>query len=53
MTEGERRYKVAAVQLSPVLFDRDATTEKVLKAIQGCGRQGVRLAVFPETIVPN
>ncbi len=53
MTEKERRFKVAAVQLAPVLFDRDATTEKVLKAVEGCGREGVRLAVFPETIIPN
>jgi nitrilase len=53
MTEMERRYKVAAVQISPVLFDRDATTEKVLKAVENCGREGVQLAVFPETIIPN
>jgi aliphatic nitrilase len=51
-TEG-RVLKVAAVQMSPVLFDRDATTEKVIQWIGKCGDQGVRLAVFPETIVPN
>jgi len=53
MAGKERRFKVAAVQLSPVLFDRDATTEKVVKAIEACGREGVQLAVFPETIIPN
>jgi nitrilase len=53
MSGKERRFKVAAVQLSPVLFDRDATTEKVLKAVEECGREGVQLAVFPETIIPN
>jgi aliphatic nitrilase len=45
--------RAAAVQLSPVLFDRDGTTEKVVRSIEGCGREDVRLAVFPETIIPN
>jgi aliphatic nitrilase len=36
-----------------VLFDRDGTTEKITKAIETCGRDDVRLAVFPETILPN
>ncbi|MCP3987402.1 MAG: aliphatic nitrilase [bacterium] len=50
---GNRRFRVAAVQMSPVLFDRDATTEKVVRTIERCGREGVRLAVFPETIIPT
>jgi aliphatic nitrilase len=45
--------RVAAVQLSPVLFHRDATTEKIVHAIEACGREGIGLAVFPETIIPN
>jgi len=44
---------VGAVQLSPVLLNRDATLEKVVEAIERCGREGVRLAVFPETVVPG
>ena len=46
-------FRVAAVQLSPVLFSRDGTTEKVIKSIEKCGKEGIRLAVFPETIIPN
>lgn len=44
--------RVAAVQLSPVLFSREGTTEKVLQAIAQAASQGARLVVFPETVVP-
>jgi len=53
MTEIGKKFKAAAVQLSPVLFDRDGTTEKIIKAIEKCGTEDIRLAVFPETVVPN
>jgi len=53
MGQSEKIFRVAAVQLSPVLFNREATTEKVVKAIEKCGREGIRLAVFPETFIPN
>jgi aliphatic nitrilase len=53
MTGNQTGLRVAAVQLSPVLLDRDGTTEKVVEAIERCGRDGVRLAVFPETIIPS
>jgi len=46
-------FRVGAVQLSPVLLDRDATLQKVVAAIERCGLEGVRLAVFPETVVPG
>jgi len=49
----EKKLRVAAVQLSPVLFDRDGTTEKVINYIAKCGREDIRLAVFPETFIPN
>jgi aliphatic nitrilase len=42
----------AAVQLSPVLYSRDGTVEKVVRKIQELGRQGVQFATFPETVVP-
>jgi len=45
--------RVAAVQLSPLLFDRDGTTEKTIKTIEKCGQEDIRLAVFPETFIPN
>lgn len=49
----KRMVRAAAVQLAPVLFDRDGSTEKVVKAIEEAGRQGTQLAVFPETFIPN
>jgi len=53
MDGSKTAFRAAAVQLSPVIFDRDGTTEKVVRTIEQCGREGVRLAVFPETIIPN
>ncbi|MBU6230805.1 MAG: Nit6803 family nitriliase [Cyanobacteria bacterium REEB459] len=47
-----RTVRAAAVQLSPVLFSRDGTTEKVLAAIAAAAREGVQLLVFPETFIP-
>jgi nitrilase len=44
--------KAAAVQLSPVLYSREGTVEKVCRQILALGRQGVRFATFPETVVP-
>ncbi len=44
--------RAAAVQISPVLFSRAGTLEKVLGAIASAAAQGVQLIVFPETFVP-
>lgn len=44
--------KAAAVQMSPVLYSREGTVEKVVQKILELGRQGVQFAVFPETIIP-
>jgi aliphatic nitrilase len=44
--------KAAAVQISPVLYSRQGTVEKVVKKIRELGQQGVQFATFPETIVP-
>lgn len=52
MTEPSRTIKAAAVQLSPVLYSRDGTTEKVCSAIAEAGRAGARLCVLPETFIP-
>jgi nitrilase len=46
------RLRAAAVQLSPVLFSRDGTTEKVCRAIEDAASRGASLVVFPETVVP-
>jgi nitrilase len=44
--------KAAAVQISPVLYSREATVDKVVRKIAELGRQGVQFATFPETVVP-
>jgi nitrilase len=44
--------KAAAVQLSPVLYSREGTVDKVIRLILDLGRQGVQFATFPETVVP-
>src|SRR6516162_2229833 len=44
--------KAAAVQISPVLYSREGTVEKVVKKIRELGTQGVQFATFPETVVP-
>lgn len=48
----DRRVRAAAVQLSPVLFSREGTTEKICDHILEASRQGAELVVFPETVVP-
>jgi nitrilase len=44
--------KAAAVQISPVLYSREGTVDKVAEAIADLGGRGVQFATFPETIVP-
>jgi aliphatic nitrilase len=44
--------RAAAVQISPVLYSRDGTVDKVVDRIAVLGRQGVRFATFPEAVVP-
>ena len=47
-----KTVRAAAVQLSPVLYSREGTTEKVLEAIAAAAKEGVQLIVFPETFIP-
>jgi nitrilase len=44
--------KAAAVQISPVLYSREGTVEKVVNKIRELGKKGVQFATFPETIIP-
>ncbi len=52
MVSTSRIVRAAAVQISPVLFSRQGTTDKVIEAIAQAAQQGVELVVFPETFVP-
>ncbi len=47
-----KTVRAAAVQLSPVLYSREGTIEKVVRLILELGQQGVQFATFPETVVP-
>jgi nitrilase len=47
-----RIVRAAAVQISPVLFSREGTVEKVLQAIEAAAKAGAEIVVFPETFVP-
>ncbi len=44
--------KAAAVQISPVLYHREGTIEKIVGKIRELHELGVRFATFPETVVP-
>jgi nitrilase len=44
--------KAAAVQLSPTLYSREGTVEKVVRKIHDLQKEGVQFATFPETVVP-
>lgn len=47
-----RVVRAAAVQMSPVLYSREGTIEKVIRQILALGQKGVQFATFPETVVP-
>ena len=41
-----RSVKAAAVQLSPVLYSREGTVDKIVRKIHELGREGVQFATF-------
>jgi nitrilase len=47
-----KKVRAAAVQLSPVLYSREGTIDKVRQAVAEAAREGAELVVFPETVVP-
>ncbi len=47
-----RTIRVAAVQASAVFLDREATTEKAVKAIVEAGQNSAELVALPETFIP-
>jgi nitrilase len=48
---GSERFRIAAVQASPVFLNRDATIEKACGLIEEAARAGAALAAFPEAFV--
>src|SRR6476646_3848109 len=44
--------RVACVQAEPVIFDRDATIDKLGALSRETAANGAQLALFPETFVP-
>ena len=45
--------RVAAVQASYVLMDRDATIDRVAALTASAAREGAQLVVFPEVFMPG
>lgn len=52
MKQLEKNCKVALVQASPVMFNKDATIDKVVQEILEAGKQSANLIVFPESFIP-
>ena len=48
----DRIVKLAAVQATSVILDAEACIDKALSLMADAARQGVQLAVFPETFIP-
>jgi nitrilase len=48
----ERPVRVACVQVEPVVFDREATLDRLEQVAAEAAREGAELVVFPETFVP-
>jgi nitrilase len=46
------RLTVACAQVEPVIFDRDATIEKIGRTTAEAAGRGARLVVFPEAVIP-
>lgn len=44
--------RAAAVQLSPVLYSREGTVERVIARIEQLALRDVQFATFPETVIP-
>jgi len=52
MDANHQKIKVAVVQASPVLFDREATIEKVCRLILEAAKKDIKLLLFPEAFIP-
>lgn len=53
MKDLKNTCKVAVVQATSVMFDKDKCVEKALKLIDECAANGAELVVFPELFIPG
>lgn len=44
--------RVAVVQAAPVIFDKDATIEKMARLVPEAAKAGAKLVLFPEAYIP-
>jgi len=52
-SENQTILRAAAVQSSPIAFDRQKTIEKVAKLTASAAAKGAKLVVFPESFIPG
>jgi len=52
MPTSDVKFKIAAVQATPVFLNREATLDKACELIAEAGRNDARLVAFPESFVP-
>ena len=48
----QKQLRASIVQAAPILFNKKATLEKVVRQIQEASANGAELIVFPESLVP-
>lgn len=47
-----KTLKTAVVQASPILFNKDATIEKILLLMEQCSKNNSQFILFPEAFIP-
>ena len=52
MKDLQKKLRMALVQATPVMFNKDATINKVCAQIREAGENGAELIVFPESLIP-
>jgi nitrilase len=52
MSAKMQNVKVAVVQASPILFDREATVKKACDLVHDAAERGASLILFPEAFIP-
>ena len=53
MKDIKSKCKIAVVQATPVMFDKDKSIEKGISIIKECAQNGAELIVFPELFIPG